>query len=86
METTLKPIDQLGYLFLHNRAHEKSKKAEIVEEAKKIHDDFLKDEKEFIHACEIERERMMIRSMLEEQRLSQGLTQGRKEGIVLDKI
>ena len=86
METTLNPIDQLGYLFLHNRAHEKSKKAEIVEEAKKIHDDFLKDEKEFIHACEIERERMMIRSMLEEQRLSQGLTQGRKEGIVLDKI
>ena len=66
--------------------HEKSKKAEIVEEAEKIHDDFLKDEKEFIHACEIERERMMIRSMLEEQRLSQGLTQGRKEGIVLDKI
>ena len=64
----------------------KSKKAEIVEEAEKIHDDFLKDEKEFIHACEIERERMMIRSMLEEQRLSQGLTQGRKEGIVLDKI
>ena len=38
METTLKPIDQLGYLFLHNRTHEKSKKAEIVEEAKKIHD------------------------------------------------
>ena len=30
METTLNPIDQLGYLFLHNRAHEKSKKAEIL--------------------------------------------------------
>ena len=75
METTLNPIDQLGYLFLHNRAHEKSKKAEIVEEAKKIHDDFLKDEKEFIHACEIERERMVIRSMLEESE-EKGLTQG----------
>ena len=75
METTLKPIDQLGYLFLHNRAHEKSKKAEIVEEAKKIHDDFLKDEKEFIHACEIERVRMVIRSMLEESE-EKGLTQG----------
>ena len=75
METTLNPIDQLGYLFLHNRAHEKSKKAEIVEEAKKIHDDFLKDEKEFIHACEIERVRMVIRSMLEESE-EKGLTQG----------
>ena len=81
METTLKPIDQLGYLFLHNRAHEKSKNAEIVEEAKKIHDDFLKDEKEFIHACEIERERMVIRSMLEESE-EKGLSQG----IVIEKL
>ena len=81
METTLNPIDQLGYLFLHNRAHEKSKKAEIVEEAKKIHDDFLKDEKEFIHACEIERERMVIRSMLEESE-EKGLTQG----IAIEKL
>ena len=86
METTLKPIDQLGYLFLHNRAHEKSKKAEIVEEAKKIHDDFLKDEKEFIHACEIERERMVIRSMLEERGLSQGKEIGREEGVAIEKL
>ena len=86
METTLNPIDQLGYLFLHNRAHEKSKKAEIVEEAKKIHDDFLKDEKEFIHACEIERERMVIRSMLEERGLSQGKEIGREEGVAIEKL
>ena len=86
METTLKPIDQLGYLFLHNRAHEKSKKAEIVEEAKNIHDDFLKDEKEFIHACEIERERMVIRSMLEERGLSQGKEIGREEGVAIEKL
>ena len=81
METTLKPIDQLGYLFLDNRAHEKSKNAEIVEEAKKIHDDFFKYEKEFIRACETERERMVICSMLDESE-EKGLTQG----IVIEKL
>ena len=44
-------------------------------------DDILQDEKEFIRACETERERMVICSMLDESE-EKGLTQG----IVIEKL
>lgn len=83
MNQPLEPLEQISYILLHDRKHEKSEATPLIDGIIEMHENYLRDEKEFIKAIEMERERLVYNTRLkvaEEKGKEEGIEVGLKQG------